>query len=226
MLNSGLVGDGGAFAAGSIVVLTGLQSKPELNGRRGEVVGYSKRKGRYKVAVEGREKLLSLKPSNVFIQAAKIDDISTSRDFVIDIQPFMAGASAGPPARWLTAASWDATFRQVGFARIVGHGVSAEAIAELRRAARAFFARPDKEELPYHRPARPGVPNHGTYAPLFSGKTAGIHNDPLEGYTFVRPQSGWTLSLAEQGHPRELALAAERYCRELEEVMLRLKRFI
>eukprot|EP01044_Picomonas_judraskeda_P007055 COSAG03_NODE_736_length_6038_cov_155.990908_7_plen_217_part_00 len=122
--DSGLVGEDGAFAAGCSVVLTGVQSEPELNGRIGVIRSFSEAKGRYTIVVEGRDRAVGLKPSNVFIPAVPVDSSGTSADFVVDVSAFMGGVGGapGPAERRLVAASWDATFRSIGFARIVGHG--------------------------------------------------------------------------------------------------------
>jgi hypothetical protein len=157
--DSGLLADDGAFALGTFVVVAGLQAQADLNGRWGVIRGYNLAKGRYKVAIEGRERPAALRPANVYIQSVPAGThLGTGGDFVIDISPFMEGcaAAADEGARRRTAAQWDATFRTVGFARIVGHGVSAEVIADLRSVAKSFFDRPEPEKLGYHRPAQPG----------------------------------------------------------------------
>lgn len=223
--DSGLVGASGAFAPGSSVMMTGLQSQPALNGQFGVVRGFSEDKGRYTVDVAGRERAVRLKPENVFIPAVPADRSGTSQDFVIDITSFMNSTSISPAAeRRLVAASWDATFRSIGFARIVGHGVSPDLISELRSAARAFFLKPESEKMPYHRPAQPGQPVIGSFNPLFGSRVPGGHNDPVEGYTFYRQHDGWPLSAPELSHPPELAAVAERYCVEVERVMHALHR--
>eukprot|EP00747_Dinoflagellata_sp_TGD_P169590 gnl/TRDRNA2_/TRDRNA2_198934_c0_seq1.p1 gnl/TRDRNA2_/TRDRNA2_198934_c0~~gnl/TRDRNA2_/TRDRNA2_198934_c0_seq1.p1 ORF type:complete len:446 (+),score=73.78 gnl/TRDRNA2_/TRDRNA2_198934_c0_seq1:121-1458(+) len=219
--NSGLVGESGNFATGAGIVVAGIQSQPELNGKLGEVRGFDKQKGRYAVAIEGREQPISLKPANIYIQAAAIDDTATDGDFTVDISPFMENGGADvATARRLVAAEWDATFRKVGFARIVGHGVSPESVAALRKAAKAFFDKPDSEKNAYHRPNT----GKGSYVPLWSAKSSGLHDDPVEGYTFVRLKDGWHLTRPELQHPLELAVVAEKYCREVEKVMHTLHR--
>lgn len=224
--DSGLVGAAGAFAPGSNVVLAGLQSQPELNGQVGVIRGFSEEKGRYTVDVDGRERAVRLKPANVFIPAVPADRSGTSQDFVIDVAAFMddSGGKTLSAERQLVAASWDATFRSIGFARIVGHGVSAGLISELRAAAKAFFDKPESEKLPYHRPAQPGQPVIGSFNPLFGSRVPGGHNDPVEGYTFYRQHNGWPLSDPGLSHPPELAAVAERYCAEVERVMHALHR--
>jgi isopenicillin N synthase-like dioxygenase len=206
------------------VVLSGLQSQPELNGKVGVIRGFNAEKGRYTVDVEGRERAVRLKSENVFIPAVPVDHSGTSQDFVIDVAGFMDSATAPAAERRLVAASWDATFRSIGFARIVGHGVSAGLISELRAAAKAFFDKPESEKLPYHRPAEPGQPVIGSFNPLFGSRVPGGHNDPVEGYTFYRQHNGWPLSAPELSHPPELAAVAERYCAEVERVMHALHR--
>eukprot|EP01052_Picozoa_sp_SAG31_P021309 SAG31_NODE_1641_length_7664_cov_3.789954_6_plen_242_part_00 len=191
--DSGLVGADGTFASGSTVALAGLQGQQELNGRLGVVQGYSEPKGRYRVAVEGRERAANVKPENVYIPAINDgkDRRSQSKDFVVDVGPFMPGSSATQAEQWMASASWDATFREVGFARIVGHGVSAEVVAGLRAAASAFFAQPEAAKLQYHHPPGSTVSVHnGSYSPLWSAKKLGLHDDPVEGYTFRRPPNG------------------------------------
>ena len=223
--DSGLVGEDGAYAAGCSVVLTGVQSEPELNGRFGVIRSFSEAKGRYTVVVEGRDRAVGLKPSNVFIPAVPVDQSGTSQDFVIDVSAFMNSVGAVPAAeRREVAASWDATFRSIGFARIIGHGVSAALISELRAAAKAFFLKPESEKMPYHRPAQPGQPVIGSFNPLFGSRVPGGHNDPVEGYTFYRQHDGWPLTAPELAHPPELAAVAERYCVEIERVMHALHR--
>ena len=49
---------------GTTVILHGIESAPELNGRHGVVRSYDEPKDRYKVKVEGREKLAALKHYN------------------------------------------------------------------------------------------------------------------------------------------------------------------
>ena len=112
----------------------------------------------------------------------------------LDVSPFTeAGSSDELNAKQQGAADrMDATFREVGFARIVGHGVPEELIAELRTAAAAFFAKPDEDKMRWHS-AVPGKrrPN-GSFVPLWSSlQQPGGHDDPLEGYTFHRPHDGW-----------------------------------
>jgi len=202
--------------------VSGIQSKPEFNGKFGVVKGFQN--GRYAVSIGDQEQVFSLKPTNVYIQAANVDDFGIGKDFLIDIQPFMDDTTDFAAARRLAAASWDATFREVGFARVIGHCVSPELITELRTVARAFFDKPASEKIPYHRPATAGAAPTGSYGPLFAARTMGLHDDPVEGYTFFRPKDGWNLTAPELGHPVEFASVAERYCREVEKVMHALHR--
>ena len=228
--DSGLDGAGGSFAAGSSVALRGLQSQPELNGRIGVVRGFSQEKGRYTVEVDGRERAVRLKPSNVYIPTVPGDRTGTSAAGFFDIAPFMmpedeSDGTECAAERRLLAASWDATFRSVGFARIVGHGVSPTLISELRAAAGEFFARPEPDKMVYHRPAQPGRPLTGSFNPMFGCRAAaGGHDDPVEGYTFYRQYDGWRLSDPALAHPPELAAVAERYVEEVERVMHALHR--
>jgi TPR repeat protein len=50
---------------GTRVELRGLKGKPELNGQRGVVVGFSAASGRCKVELEGGRGQFSLKPENI-----------------------------------------------------------------------------------------------------------------------------------------------------------------
>ena len=54
---------GPAFRVGQLVGLTGLSSRPELNGELGKVVAYDKLKDRFKVVVAGKR--LGLRASNL-----------------------------------------------------------------------------------------------------------------------------------------------------------------
>ena len=137
----------------------------------------------------------------------------------VDVAPFTDEATADAAVLQSTADSWDATFRVVGFARIVGHGVPAELVAELRAAARAFFFKPDEEKMRYHRPATTHARSAGSFVPLWSSLAQGGHDDPLEGYTFHRPRDGWLhLDDPALDHPPEIASVAARYGHALEEV--------
>ena len=60
--------DAAPFPLGTTVKLTGLQSKPELNGQRGRVIGWDAAKGRLNVAlVHGSTKMIQVKPPNVLV---------------------------------------------------------------------------------------------------------------------------------------------------------------
>ena len=142
---------------------------------------------------------------------------ATARD--VDVTPFTDEATADDADQRSTADSWDATFCEVGFARIVGHGVPAELVAEVRAAARAFFFRPEDEKMRYHRPATTHTRSAGSFVPLWSSLAQGGHDDPLEGYTFHRPRDGWLhLDDPALDHPPEIASVAARYGHALEEV--------
>jgi isopenicillin N synthase-like dioxygenase len=65
---------------------------------------------------------------------------------VIDLTPWFDGEQS---ARAAVAAEVDAALRRVGFFLVTGHGVSAELRAEVRRAAREFFALPAATKAPY-----------------------------------------------------------------------------
>lgn len=135
----------------------------------------------------------------------------------VDISPFIHGEAD----RRSATTSWDTAFREVGFARIVGHQVPANLVADLRATALEFFKQPVAEKMRYNRPA----PSPGSYSPVWSGVSSGGHDDPLEGYTFHRPSEGWkALTSRALGHPPALAAVAERYGSELERVMHTLHR--
>ena len=50
---------------GSIVVIDGLKSKPELNGRSAKVTGFITASGRYNVLPVGLESVISIKRTNL-----------------------------------------------------------------------------------------------------------------------------------------------------------------
>ena len=51
--------------AEAIVIVTGLRSRPELNGKRGRIVGRDATTFRFKVQIEGEPGPLWLKPDNL-----------------------------------------------------------------------------------------------------------------------------------------------------------------
>ncbi|WP_405577174.1 isopenicillin N synthase family dioxygenase [Streptomyces sp. NBC_01190] len=65
---------------------------------------------------------------------------------VIDLTPWLSGDG---DARAATAAAVDTALTHAGFLLITGHGVSRESRAEVRRAARLFFALPDAVKQRY-----------------------------------------------------------------------------
>lgn len=65
---------------------------------------------------------------------------------VIDVAPLRDGSGDHAPAVRAVAAELDRACRDTGFLLIAGHGVPAVRLAELDRAARAFFARPEAEK--------------------------------------------------------------------------------
>jgi isopenicillin N synthase-like dioxygenase len=75
--------------------------------------------------------------------------MSSSHVPVIDLAPWFAGDEA---ARHEVAARVDAALREVGFLVITGHGVPAEPRAEIRTAARRFFALPAEVKASYTMP--------------------------------------------------------------------------
>jgi len=53
---------------GEIVIIDGLVSKPELNGKRGQILRYDKELHRYPIRLrldDGKKKILSIKPQNI-----------------------------------------------------------------------------------------------------------------------------------------------------------------
>ncbi len=64
---------------------------------------------------------------------------------VIDIAPLLT-PGADPSD---VTARIDRACRELGFFRVTGHGVDPELLAELDRAGRTFFARPDHEKAPF-----------------------------------------------------------------------------
>ena len=229
--------------AGTAVLVVGVHSRPELNGRWGTVQTFDGQ--RYTVQMEDQEQPISLRPENVATEAevsvCKAVDISSfphgqqvatsmTTDSIGAVKPLGFDATNLSAEQQSAMSSWDAAFREVGFARVVGHGVSPALIAELRAAARAFFARPASYKMSFYRPLK-GVKTKleatGSYAPLWAGRASGAHDDPLEGYTFHRPQDGWErLSEASDPghHPAELLDVAQRYAAALEGIMHRLHR--
>ena len=94
------------------------------------------------------------------------------RDFpVIDISTFTRGSLS---ARRSLAARVDEVCRATGFLAIVGHGVAAELIADVRTAAKSFFDLPLAKKLAVKMPFT-GYP-YG-YAPLQAEALAGSRGD-------------------------------------------------
>eukprot|EP00968_Pinguiococcus_pyrenoidosus_P004327 scaffold292_cov212-Pinguiococcus_pyrenoidosus.AAC.3 len=67
----------------------------------------------------------------------------------VDISAFLDPA-ADDEARAAVAAAWDAAFRDVGFASIIGHGVDVSCIRHLHRSATAFFEQSKDEKMRWH----------------------------------------------------------------------------
>ena len=63
------------FEVGDRVRLTGLNSKPELNGQLGRVVGFQHAKGRVNISLEGG-RTLQVKPANLCATTATIGELS------------------------------------------------------------------------------------------------------------------------------------------------------
>ena len=96
---------------------------------------------------------------------------------LIDVAPLLG--SGGD--REAVARAIDAACRQVGFFRIIGHGVAPERLAALDGLARAFFARPADEKAVIAM-ARGGPAWRGWF-PLDGELTAGVP-DHKEGIYF------------------------------------------
>jgi isopenicillin N synthase-like dioxygenase len=96
---------------------------------------------------------------------------------VIDVAPLLdGGGDAEAVARAI-----DAACREVGFFRIIGHGIELEQLAELDRLARAFFARPDHEKAAIA--MERGGPAWRGWFPLDGELTSGVP-DHKEGIYF------------------------------------------
>ena len=90
--------------------------------------------------------------------------------------------------RTAVAAETDAALRESGFLMISGHGVSAELRADLRAAAKRFFALPNEQKFPYTAPVsgRGWIPI-GKEANAFYGVEAdATRADLKESYTIGR----------------------------------------
>ena len=81
---------------------------------------------------------------------------------VVDISPFVAEEEHDDAARAQVAMEWDKAMTEVGFAIIVGHGVSQELIHSVRKGASGFFQQESSAKLAY------------SYGP---------YGNPLGGYT-------------------------------------------
>ena len=68
---------------------------------------------------------------------------------IVDIAPFAAPSLYDDAARATAARAWDAAMTEVGFAVIVGHGVPAKVVEDLRAGAGDFFSRDAAEKLAY-----------------------------------------------------------------------------
>jgi len=66
----------------------------------------------------------------------------------IDLAPFVWPERYDDEARMRSARLWDHSFRTVGFAKVSGHGVAEDLIADFRTAARMFFNSPDNHKHP------------------------------------------------------------------------------
>ena len=64
-----------SFWPGTVVVAMGLTGAPELNGRKGFVLGWDEAKQRYTVQLGGRTKLVALKPDNCLAEMMNPDSM-------------------------------------------------------------------------------------------------------------------------------------------------------
>jgi len=96
---------------------------------------------------------------------------------VIDIAPLLDAAGDAE----VVAGAIDAACREVGFFRVVGHGVEPARLAELDSLARAFFARPEDEKATIA--MERGGPAWRGWFPLDGELTSGVP-DHKEGVYF------------------------------------------
>jgi isopenicillin N synthase-like dioxygenase len=88
---------------------------------------------------------------------------------IIDISPFLLAGKEEDETEQLqkqqaaVAKAWDEAFCTFGFARIVGHGVPTELIAQFRQLAHDFFVQEHDVKMRYHR-GKYGDPAGGYYA--------------------------------------------------------------
>ena len=82
----------------------------------------------------------------------------------VDMAPFVDWAAHDDAARAAAAGAWDRAMSEVGFAFIVGHGVSEEVVGAMRRGALSFFAQDAAAKAAY---------------------SYGAYGNPLGGYTGV-----------------------------------------
>jgi len=156
-------------------------------------------------------------PARHCVPPAMKEDCAPQLFQAIDIAPFVHPHLFSDAVRRETAQAWDETFRRVGFALIKGHNVSQGLIGELRAASRAFFRKSSDYKMEYFKglqmAAKPGFSPVGV---------AVDHNDPVEGYTFIRHRSEkWS---ANEVHPPELGRVGKQYAYEMERVMHALHR--
>lgn len=94
---------------------------------------------------------------------------------VIDISPWLAGDAAG---RRAVACQVDDACREWGFLIIVGHGVSADEVTAMERAAWAFFDLSLSERLACELPPQPGRRGYQRFATGVNGRLLGRDAPP------------------------------------------------
>ena len=96
--------DAAPFPLGTTVKLRGLQSKPELNGQRGRVIGWDAAKGRLNVAlVHGSTKMIQVKPPNVLVMDPsdlRIEDMNSDDLVKLTLRSHTSLTPATPSPRY------------------------------------------------------------------------------------------------------------------------------
>ncbi|GAS97583.1 isopenicillin N synthase [Mycolicibacterium canariasense] len=114
---------------------------------------------------------------------------------VLDISCYTAGGSAaGDPACARVAAAFDTACREVGFVQVVGHGIDAEAIADLAAALDEFFGLPLTAKVPHRRDPstnRGYSPPKSESLSMSLGIATNPTNDYYEAYTVGVPASAF-----------------------------------
>jgi isopenicillin N synthase-like dioxygenase len=158
------------------------------------------------------------------VDLVEVERISTSirappMFFSINVAPFVRPEDYDEAARMEVARQWDESFQRVGFALIEGHGVPDELVARTRSGAAEFFSKSENYKRHFFR-GTSQVRRSG-YSPFGSSK--GRHEDPVEGYTFMRHvRDGWNMQ--QDIHPSEMSSFGVEYCTEMERLMHALHR--